>query len=166
MFALRHDYHYAVQNCLVNTVSCVVLQCEHYLLSTVLCRCEQSVQVNSCRFSYFYMNLLHSHRLNHLLAYQTEAVGAITVEGTSDGGPDNMAEEETEREEAEKGHLSNDDNDDEELLDRGGGDGEEEEEGEGEQMQTHRSTGQSAEGLIAEYCLDGDCDLYCGLCAY
>jgi hypothetical protein len=112
------------------------------------------------------MIFLHSHRPNHLLAYQTEAIGAITVEGTSDGGPNNMAEEETEGEEAEKGHLSNDDNDNEELLDRGGGDGEEEEEGEGEQMQTHRSIGQSAEGLIAEYCLDGDSELYCGLCAY
>jgi hypothetical protein len=91
--------------------------------------------------------LLNSHCLNHLLTYQTEAVGAVAVEGTSVGGPDNMAEEETDGEEAEKGDCSNydSDNDKNELLDRGGGDDiKEMGEGEGERIPTHRSTGQSA----------------------
>ena len=94
------------------------------------------------------MILLHSNRSNLLLASQTEAEGlqsdvAVAGEGTSDGSAENIAEEETDREEAEKGEDKNDDSDDvnenEEVPIGGGGDNILEV-GEGEQIQTHRST--------------------------
>lgn len=93
------------------------------------------------------MILLHSNRSNLLLASQTEAVGlqsdvAVAGEGTSDGSAENIAEEETDREEAEKGEDKNDDSDDvneNEEVPIGGGDNVLEV-GEGEQIQTHRST--------------------------
>ena len=93
------------------------------------------------------MILLHSNRSNLLLASQTEAEGlqsdvAVAGEGTSDGSAENIAEEEIDREEAEKGEDKNDDSDDvneNEEVPIGGGDNVLEV-GEGEQIQTHRST--------------------------